>query len=107
MIPGRNMSEQAIVFHWKITALIKPSDGQECLVYNPCDGYRIAEWDEDDVCFYEQTPYQPISDHLAVFWMELPDTRAMCEMEQRIACQVVSVSQVTAREKPPILQETA
>ncbi|HBO1825504.1 TPA: hypothetical protein L4G09_005641 [Pseudomonas aeruginosa] len=101
------MAETTIALHWKLTVLVKPMDGQDCLVYNPCDGYRIAEWDETEACFYEQASGRSISDQLAAFWMELPTTQAMCEMEQRFACQAVVVAQITERELPSILQAPA
>ncbi len=96
------MSEATVTLHWKLTALVKPNDGQECVIYNPCDGYRVAEWVGDDQAFW--THAEPVSDQLAVFWMELPDTKAMCEMEQHLASHLVSVIQITEREKPAILQ---
>lgn len=96
------MSGRSVAFHWKLTALVKPADGQECLVYNPCDGYRVAEWDADDHAFHEHAGV--VGDHLAVFWMELPSALEMCQMEQRIACQAVPVTQVVAREMPAILR---
>lgn len=96
------MSAKTVTFHWKLSALVKPNDGQDCLVYNPCDGYRVAEWSATDGVFLEHE--EPIPEAMAVFWMELPDVRTMCEMEQRIACCPVSVTQVHEREQPAILR---
>lgn len=95
------MSEQAVAFHWKLAALVNPADGQECRVYNPCDGYRVAEWDANNHAFHEHSGF--IGDHLAVFWMELPSALDMCQMEQSMACQVVLVDQVSERVKPGAL----
>lgn len=66
------MKNDRVVFHFKYTATVAPKDGQECLVFNPCDGYRVAEWYEPGNCFLQHD--ETLSQHLAVLWMELPDS---------------------------------
>lgn len=65
------MASERVLLHFKKTSMVAPKDGQECLVFNPCDGYRIAEWYEPGNCFLEYD--ETLSSDLAVLWMELPD----------------------------------
>lgn len=65
------MTSERVVLHFKSTCKISPRDGQECLVFNPCDGYRVAEWYEPGNCFLEHD--QTLSPDLAILWMELPE----------------------------------
>ncbi len=93
------MSKENVLLFWKLTALEKPEDGQSCLVYNSCDGFRIADWDESDDCFYEQPCDEPISSQLAVFWMGLPIAPTEYEVQQCAEFQVVSVASADEREE--------
>lgn len=63
--------DQRVTFNFKRTELVEPCDGQECLVFNACDGYRIAEWYAPGNCFMVRE--QTLSPELALLWMELPD----------------------------------
>jgi len=88
---------------FKLFALVRPTkDGESCLVYNSCEGWRVVEWDDDDQVFRMFCGGHLDANHV-VFWTELPDTHAMCAMEQRIACQAVDFQTVIERDKPNIL----
>lgn len=81
--------------YWKPTAIMHPKDGEDCLVYNPCDGYRIAEWDADDACFYEHACRIPVSPALAEFWIELPSHESMSLISRGLSSSLVMVEQAT------------
>lgn len=66
--------DDLVSFHFKRTDLIAPPDGQLCLVFNDCDGYRVAEWYEPGNCFLQFD--ETLSDHLATYWMEIPESAA-------------------------------
>jgi len=87
------MSENQIALHWKLTALAKPKDEQVCLIFNPCDGYRVAEYCAEDECFYQDVPFEAISNYLAVYWMELPNQAELSRLSRSAAFQVVKVQQ--------------
>lgn len=90
---------------FKLFCLIRPSrDGEHYLVYNSCEGWRVVEWDDDDQVF-RMFGGDYLDANNVVFWTELPDTHAMCAMEQRIACQSVTLDYLTERPKPLILTE--
>lgn len=63
------MVNQIRVF-FKRTDLVTPDDGQECLIFNECDGFRIAEWYAAGECFMCHDV--EVSAPLAALWMELP-----------------------------------
>lgn len=65
------MAGQRALLHFKKTSAVTPKDGQVCLVFNPCDGYRIAEWYAPGNCF--EVFHETLDTGLAVLWMELPD----------------------------------
>lgn len=73
------------LLNWKTTAMVKPADGQECVVFNPCDGFRIAEWDGKYQCFYQSAPFEPLSEHLAIFWLELTPYQQMLQFRADMA----------------------
>lgn len=91
-------------FIWKVTALIKPTiEDEYYLVFNPCDGFRVAEW--IDGGFYQFGDIVPLSTDLAFFWCELPTIKEMAKMHQKISCLPVNVEQVLAPEPLAILIE--
>lgn len=65
------MENQIVILRFKRTDKVRPVDGQTCLVFNPCDGYRIAEWYEPGDCFLVRE--ETLSSTLATMWMELPE----------------------------------
>lgn len=52
----------------------KPDDYQECLVYNPCEGFMIATWKRlsGAPAFYVFASYEPLDMEQVVAWMPLP-----------------------------------
>lgn len=68
-------------FPFKLTALHAPNEHQECLVYNPCEGFMIATWRSfgDTSGFYLFATYEPLEPEQAPLWLALPS------MEERIA----------------------
>lgn len=101
------MVEANVALHLKLTALVKPQDYQECLVYSPCEGFMVATWKELEGAegFYLFAQYEPLDCRQAVFWVELPDARAMAALEQRMACQTLAFAQIVQRDIPSILLE--
>lgn len=59
-----------ISVYFKRTDLATPDDGQECLIFNECDGFRVAEWCASRECFMCRDV--EVSAPLAALWMELP-----------------------------------
>ncbi len=91
----------------KLFSLVRPTkDGEDHLIYNPCDGWRVVEWDDADQVF-RMFMGDPLDANYAVFWTELPSTYSMCAMAQAIACQEVRFDSLIESEKPLILTEQA
>lgn len=89
----------------KLFSLVRPTkDGEDHLIYNPCDGWRVVEWDDADQVF-RMFMGDSLDANYAVFWTELPSTYSMCAMAQAIACQEVRFDAVVERDKPNILIE--
>lgn len=89
----------------KLFSLVRPTrDGENHLVYNSCEGWRVAEWDDADQVF-RMFMGDPLDANYVVFWTELPSAYSMCAMEQAIACQAVEIQAVVERDKPNILIE--
>lgn len=101
------MPEQAVTLNWKLTALVKPKDYQECLVYGPCEGFMVATWKDLPMSrgFYLFAQYEPLDPEQAVFWMELPGTEEMCRLSHIASCFQMSTQQISEAEKPQILMK--
>lgn len=61
---------RSVALIFRRTELVEPADGQECLVFNSCDGYRIAEWYAPGNCFMVRD--ESLNPQLAALWVELP-----------------------------------
>lgn len=85
--------ETKVTQFWKVTSLAPPKDGQECVIYNTCDGYRIATWDHSEGCFYEFAKREQIGPHLAQVWTELPPSPAMSAAIRKAAFQELAYAQ--------------
>lgn len=71
------MSRTELAF--RFTSADQPSDYQECLVYNSCEGFMIATWKnfEDRSGFYLFASYEPLLPEQAVVWAEIPNSKLM------------------------------
>lgn len=97
---------QELIFNWKITALVKPEIlGEDYLVYNSCDGFRIAEWNEimGEYGFYEFGEVTPLSMDIAFFWCELPSLKEMTKMIHGLSNHPTIARQLVSVDRPLIL----
>ncbi|KGS15038.1 hypothetical protein WBQ28_05710 [Pseudomonas syringae pv. syringae] len=87
------------VFNLKLTALVKPADYQECLVYSPCEGFMIATWKTlgGESGFYLFATYEPMHADQTLLWVELPTVDEMTRLCLSIADPVLEVKQVASQ----------
>lgn len=66
---------------FSLTERDKPSDYEECLVWNPCEGFQIATWKNlgDRSGFYLFASYEPLIPQQAVLWTGIPSHQSMAK----------------------------
>ena len=92
------MSHINAVFNLKLTALVKPGDYQECLVYSPCEGFMVATWKTlgGEPGFYLFATYEPMHPDQTLLWVELPSVDEMTVLCQSIGHPVLEIKQTAS-----------